>query len=249
KRGCIHLKEDEKIEKFIERSTAFHEAFGDQGVTFREAGTMQITYPLSTDLAVSLGQALAFSSITKLNIQCGHDPEFLQGLREWDVALGRLRVLRIKYKVFVTENDGEDLPWEDPMWTEVLSLCLNLEVFMLKTLLYISSEHHLSDSELPNTDVASSWAQFLPSIQRIYLFHSSDDACNVGDNFWMGSNSMLFLTSDGWSERHVRPRDFPSKLPFARKLWQSILAEDLDPYDSDHWAGDEEDGDAENGGE
>ncbi|PPQ97262.1 hypothetical protein CVT26_000654 [Gymnopilus dilepis] len=251
KRGWLRLHDDDEIEKYIDRSFHFRQVFGSNGLTYRDISLLQTIYPSTPLLAQNLGRELAFSFITQLNLCCGNDPDFLTSLRSWGVALGRLEALRIKYIVYLAEvlvsilclqisgllsnqNVDQPLPWEDPLWSEVLNLCVNLTVFLLKTPLPLS----LSDDFCTASVVASSWAKNLRKVQRIYVFHSYDDMCDVGDAFWFGSHTMLRRTVDAsegdwWREECVRPDRFKSSLA---RYWLRIPEEDVDGYDSEAWA-------------
>ena len=102
-RGLIDLTDDFEVGRYIDHAAPFQRIFGAKGMTFRNARHVQTIYPYSAQLATRLGQVLAFSFVTQLNLHCGHDPKFLHGLMQWDGALGRLEVLRIKYNVSVKE--------------------------------------------------------------------------------------------------------------------------------------------------
>ncbi|PPQ97813.1 hypothetical protein CVT26_012913 [Gymnopilus dilepis] len=239
KRGTINLTSDTRIEKFILDSFNFRSVFGHRGITFRDVYCLQTVLPSSAALFASLGAELSFSAVTHLSIHCGLEPDFLKSLKQWDMVLGRLEVLRIKYMVFVDEVEDEEMPWENPLWIEVLGLCLNMRVFLLKTPLPVSRQDDWSCQEL-----VPIWASNLPKLQRVYIFHAYDESCDVGDFLWQGSNVLHTRSAYGsniWESQHVRPKDFCARLPFRRLVpYTTVPPEDVDVYDSDDcWAPDD----------
>ncbi|PPQ81914.1 hypothetical protein CVT26_004124 [Gymnopilus dilepis] len=240
KRGSINLSDDDQIEEFIKDSSLFRSVLGHRGVTFRDVYCLQTVFPYPASLSLSLGHELAFSAVTHLNLHCGGNPDFLRTLKQWDTALARLEVLRIKYVVYIQENGSDELPWNDPLWIEVLELCQNLRVFLLKTPMPVSTADDWSCREL-----VPIWARNLPRLQRVYIFHAYDEECDVDDLLWHGSNVLHTRSASGnnlWKTQLVRPKGFGVLSPFRIYIpWTTVRHTDIDVYDSeDCWGPDEE---------
>ncbi|KDR77455.1 hypothetical protein GALMADRAFT_138567 [Galerina marginata CBS 339.88] len=243
------LPTDHEIKRYIRRTKEFVKCFGTCGITFGGLYLLQITMPTDSSLSKALGLTLAMSSVTHLNLHCGENPRFIVDISrpEWANALGRLKILRIKYICSLEENNGEDYPWKHPLWVSTLSSCASLEAFFLKTPLPIVNDDDNDDSA-NNADsmetIIDCWTDQMPLLQRLYIFHGYDEDAGIGDQWWIGSYQLFRLkTAIGfpvtayspskWNAIDVRPEGFADRLPFNPYRSISVLKDDLDPYNSD----------------